>query len=204
MRVKSIVLAAIASFILATTGHAATTYDPYSYAGQVSLFASYPFGSSVLGSEFTAKADMTVSRLGIFDQGGNGLADSHWVGLWDSTGTLLSSVLVQSGTGSQLDRFNYRWESVAPVALTNGASYVIGALYTGAGLSDAFWFRASINPLFTPIENRLTPGGNLTYPSDSIGQDGFFGGNVAVTPIPSIAWLLGSGIVGLIGLKRKS
>ena len=26
----------------------------------------------------------------------------------------------------------------------------------------------------------------------------------AVTPIPNVAWLLGSGIIGLIGLKRRA
>jgi hypothetical protein len=72
--------------------------------------------------------DITVTSLGLYDSGGNGLADAHAVGLWTSGGTLLASATIPSGSGATL-LGGYRYVAIAPVPLSAGQSYVIGALY---------------------------------------------------------------------------
>jgi hypothetical protein len=39
-----------------------------------------------------------------------------------------------------------------------------------------------------------------TYPAGTLAVDNI---NIIPTPIPAAAWLLGSGLMGLLGLKRK-
>jgi hypothetical protein len=77
-------------------------------------------------------------QLGFFDgQGSAGLADSHPVGIFDSTGTLLVSATVPSGpAGTLLDGFEF--VNVAPTVLGPG-SYTIGGQGNGTS-TDQFEF----------------------------------------------------------------
>ena len=89
--------------------------------------------TGTVGSKFTVGANALVDKLGFEDQLVNGLASSHQVGLWNSSGILLASVTVQSGTGSVLIG-NWRYETLpTPVTLTAGATYIVGAQVTNGG-----------------------------------------------------------------------
>ena len=58
------------------------------------------------GWSFTLSSTITVTDLGYFDFGGNGLNDAHDVGIWTSTGTLMVSATVPAGTaGTLVGRF---------------------------------------------------------------------------------------------------
>jgi hypothetical protein len=82
----------------------------------------------MIGWTFTANADVTVTRMGYFDVNGNGLAESHEVGIWDLGGALLGSVFV-STSDPLTDGFRY---ALSPaISLIAGQSYVIGGFESG-------------------------------------------------------------------------
>lgn len=95
--------------------------------------AGWTFGNVfVVGS-----SNISVTRLGYIDVGLNGLTDSHAVSLWNSTGTMLGTVTVQSGTASTLQA-NWRWENLSsPLTLSAGQTYRVGGTTTAA---DAFTY----------------------------------------------------------------
>lgn len=83
------------------------------------------------GWEFRVTAPISVTALGIFDGDADGLADPYTVGLWTDTATLLTSLTVPEGTGTtKVGNFRYV-DLTAPIQLTPGQRYVIGALYLG-------------------------------------------------------------------------
>jgi len=114
---------------------------------------------------------ITITQLGVFDGGGDGLANSHQIGLWNTDGTLLVSATVPAGTiGTLVD--NYRYVSIAPVTLPGGfgltGGYIIAAQYSAADADD----------LRTPTPAGLAPGlalwsGSSGGVTDSIGWYGF-------------------------------
>ncbi len=89
-------------------------------------FLSIDSTNLTLGWSFTANANLTVSALGFWDVNPpSPLQNSHQVGLWTVSGTLLASgtVLTNSPlTGS------WAYVSISPVALTSGQTYVVAAL----------------------------------------------------------------------------
>lgn len=74
----------------------------------------------------------TVTHLGFFDDGGDGLLESHSVGIFaqgsnPGGGTLLADVTIPAGTGAGYTN-GYRWVALStPLVLTNGQHYVIAA-----------------------------------------------------------------------------
>lgn len=83
------------------------------------------------GWEFRVTAPISVTALGIFDSDSDGLVDPHTVGLWTDSASLLASLIVPEGTGTtQIGSFRYV-DLAAPILLTPGQNYVIGALYLG-------------------------------------------------------------------------
>jgi len=86
-----------------------------------------------VGIEFTPNVDISIDALGVFDTaflaaGGDGLMESHAIGLWQATGPLLVSTTVPSGTGALLID-GFRFVSIGPVALHAGTAYRIGAFF---------------------------------------------------------------------------
>jgi hypothetical protein len=69
--------------------------------------------------------------LGIFDEGSPGLINSHAVGLWTGSGTLLDSVIVTNSANPIASTSGFgRWLEVdiTPITLNPG-SYILGAGY---------------------------------------------------------------------------
>jgi len=53
--------------------------------------------------------DIYITHLGMFDKDGDGLVNTHSVGLWSDSGTLLSSaVLTPNDPGILIDGFRYK------------------------------------------------------------------------------------------------
>jgi len=156
-----------------------------------------------VGFDFTVgSAPLLVTELGIWDQGQNGLDNQHMVGLWDTSGLLLTSLTIPSGTSSTLDG-QFRYISLdSPVLLAANSDFVIGASYI-SGDSDRFLIARTYenaNPIFdaavTPgLERFGTDPSTLTFPSFSDGSPnlGDFGPNMmfTVVPEPSVLCLIG-------------
>ncbi len=166
-----------------------------------------------LGWSFSTNSAVTVSSLGVFDSGLDGLADSYQVGIFNSSGTLLTSTTVQSGTVDPLIN-QFRYASTASVTLAAGATYSIGALYlTGddglvaspGGFGDPVNF--ALNPAITFLDAGYAFGGTLTAPQNGGGGEGYFGPNFLAGGVPELStWammIIGFGGVGL-QIRRRT
>ena len=86
-----------------------------------------PFGLSGTGGwEFTVNSPITVTQLGFFDSGQDGLVDAHPVGLWD-----LSQTLLVSGTFDSVT--SVRWAKLAARDLAHAT--VVQILGVGHGVT---------------------------------------------------------------------
>jgi len=166
--------------------------------------------NGTLGYSFTVNSDFLTKQLGFFDSGALGLTNSHAVGLWDVNGTLLASVTIGAGLTAPIAD-GFRWANLSTTALlTAGNTYTLGGTLI-ANDADLMGISATINTPFTLGQTSLYHDNvgtdtTLRLPDVSFAQvSGFYGPNLAGSPvpIPSAGWLLGSGLVGLIGLRRR-
>jgi hypothetical protein len=168
--------------------------------------------SCTFGYSFTlGGADASLTQLGVWDQGNDGLAEGHSVGLWTSTGTLLASAIVPSGTSASLYN-GFRYIGVAPVSLSAGTTYVLG-LYDDAVNTDQITFRQTVtlgNDIASIGAPLLLDGADLAFPTTPIGgnAEGFFGPDamlsVSAVPEPSTWVLAGMGGLGcLLRFRRR-
>jgi len=162
-------------------------------------FAGAASNATIGWSFSVVSTDITVTSLGIYDSGGDGLADAHAVGLWTSGGTLLASTTIPNGAGATL-LGSYRYVAIAPVALSAGQTYVIGALYptqSGDNIihSSAQTYAAPVSfgqSRQTPLN--ITGTDPLTFPGLNAGlPQGFFGPNFLCsyfepTPTIGVTW----------------
>ena len=72
------------------------------------------------GNVFTPARDIIIDSLVIFDYGNGDLGESHEVGIFDSSGTLLASAVVPAGMVSPLDN-NFRYTDIVPTNLEKQA-----------------------------------------------------------------------------------
>ncbi len=156
---------------------------------------------------FTVHAPITIEGLGIWDEGANGLAAPHQVGLWTLAGSLVASITVNnSGTAVPSSSGLGQWlfGKVSPHLLNRG-EYVLGAFYEANDpdevrvLTDATTIP---NITFGTARTLASPG--LAFPSgvDSAQNDGVFGPNIFIAsatseeevpePATVVAWSVGA------------
>lgn len=90
-------------------------------------FADRTFGYNF----FTGGGGLTITSLGFWDDGADGLDESHEVGIWDATGTtLLASAVVGAGVSATLDS-GFRFVSIPDLVLAANTEYLAGAFLGG-------------------------------------------------------------------------
>jgi hypothetical protein len=165
-------------------------------------------GDATIGWQFTLASSITVTELGFFAPS-NSLSDPHPVGIWDGSGTLLTSATVPAGAPVLLvDGFDF--VPVTPIALGPGM-YTIGAFGSGSSF-DQFEF----NKTNSSAISGLTLGSayyiyssTFTLPTILASQEtqGYFGPDFMVAvPEPGSLGLLALGLlpVALRLAKRRS
>jgi hypothetical protein len=91
-----------------------------------------------VGWSFTSSIPLTVDGLGLWDQTGSGLREPQTVGLWTSSGELLSTAIVGASSTpvpSSSSAGQWLFTSVTPFVLSPG-DYVLGALYATSSLTS--------------------------------------------------------------------
>jgi len=198
----------LAATLIAFSTVNAATISAYSVEG--STFAMNTAGDKTLGSLLEVNTNITVTHLGFFDRPDTpGLFKDHPVGLWDSSGNLLASTIVQAGTASMLVGL-FRYEPIPSIELLAGQQYVIGGLSISAGvLTDGSWAGANVFTTASEISfiEARASGGKFTLQFPSVrggGFNGYFGANMLFTavPVPPAVWLFGSAL-GLLGWMRR-
>lgn len=101
-----------------------------------------PTGTTV-GWEFSTTGDLSVTSLGYFDANFDGLQASHQVGIWNSSGLLLVSATVPSGTAGTLIN-QFRYVAVAPIFLGAGQTFRIGGFADASANQDSL--RIAVGP----------------------------------------------------------
>src|SRR5437016_5297222 len=80
-------------------------------------------------------SSISITELGVFDNGGDGLVNPHQVGLWLPDGTLLASATVPAGTSATfLD--GYRYVSISPLVFPARQLGIIAAQYSAGDADD--------------------------------------------------------------------
>jgi hypothetical protein len=163
-------------------------------------------GDATIGWQFTLATSVTVTELGFLTSTGS-LHDSHPVGIWNSSGTLLGSATVPAGAAATLvDGFDF--VSIPSLVLGPG-SYAMGGYGNETSL-DQFEF----SEIDSTTISGLTFGGavetfasSLTFPTapEGFATQGYFGPNFMVAvPEPSVMGLAAGGFVMLLFYRRPT
>ena len=159
-------------------------------------------GPWTLGWTFTTAGPLTISALGAYDFGGDGFQQSHDVGIWTTSGTLLATATVSSGN-TLIGGFRYT--SLASNLTLAAGTYVVGAADMGVG--DSYSFDGIVTMLdgITYGESRYGFGGGLALPVGHVDRLGYFGGNFLVgNSVPEPAtWALMIGGFVMVGAAAR-
>ena len=171
----------------------------------------------VLGFQFSTNEPLTISALGFYDDGGDGLAASHDIGVFDSVGNLVVSTTLQAGAGGTLFG-NFRYVSIVPSMLDGNQQFTIAA--TSGGLADP-WAYGFLDSTLSGFSNdpAITIGEDgavyiyssaLQYPTAHYNYSLYAGPNFmidhdqqVVTPEPAAAVLLAPALGILLLLRRR-
>ncbi len=161
-------------------------------------------GSTTLGWVFDVNESISVTALGYYDGGSDGLFEEHSVGIFDGSGNLISSALIPAGVSGQLDG-GFRYIEITPFSLMPG-SYTAAATI-GSVASDPVPYFGTFNTIsqITIPEgaSRYTEIGtyiSLSYPDlkwpINSPYSFYLGPNfkIAAVPIPSAIWFFMAGL----------
>ncbi len=130
-----------------------------------------------VGWSFNVTNAITLNALGWYDQGQDGLSVAHTVGIWNSGGTLLASVVVPAGTTGPLIGV-YRTASITSVILSPGNGYVVGGENFSTSTDRlALSVTQSVDPNIVFVDARFGPQGSGFVLPNSVaaGITGFYG-----------------------------
>jgi len=137
--------------------------------------------NGTLGYVFTVSNPISVTSIGIFDEGNNGLNAVYNVAIATNTGQGMAQAVIPAGTGATLVD-GFRYVSITPVLLSPG-TYKIFATYD-KDIVDAVMTSAAITSASGVSYVESTSDTGFTFPSGNhFGlSSGYFGPNFRFTP----------------------
>lgn len=196
-------LALLAAAVLSLGASAASAASGISL---VTLGEEFSGSQYTLGYEFSVLDAQSVGALGVYDSGRDGLLGRAFVGLWNTDGSLLTSVIVPAGTGGFLENY-FRFAPITPFVLTPGEHYIVGA-FAPSDMANSwntpFGGTAALNLHMNYFGDRYSDFDSaFSYPDATNATGGaWLGGNVYLGSLPAVpepqAWLLM--LIGFAGM----
>lgn len=161
------------------------------------------------GYEFTLSTATTITTLGWYDVGADGLAGPTPVGLWDISQNLLASVTVASGTTDALVNGFRMHDLLSPVTIQPG-TYVLAGGTQGSDaylVSNSNFTFITFDSRITWVQERWASGNSPTFPINTTPVFALFGPNAAFdseVPEPSSIGTVMLGIAGLVAWGRRN
>lgn len=140
-----------------------------------------------LGWQFSVSSTINVTALGVYDSGQNGLAESHAIGIWNSSGSLLASLTIAAGGGT-LDNY-FRFQNLTTALNIGPGNYVVGARMGSENyISSQNGAVITTAPGITFIQDRYINSASLALPtSTDVGTAaGWFGANFQFTEVSAV------------------
>lgn len=164
-----------------------------------------------VGFQFDVVSSFTVTGLGWYDEGQDGLSVRHEVGIWDPQGNLLASLILGAGAAEALDG-QYRMAAISPIVLAPGSGYIMGGLNSSSSTDRlaanvGMTVQAPINFVDATFGQFTS---SLERPTQfSVADTGFFGPMFsfqAATQVPEPGSLLLVSLAGLalLGTRRRA
>lgn len=171
----------------------------------------YGGGLYTLGFEFAvSSAGLAIGQLGVYDNLGDGLASSAQIGLWDITGTLLTSTTIAAGSGT-LDNL-FRFQAITPFNLVAGQHYVVGAFTTdlASSLGTGQGGSGAVDPTITIFQDRYSNFNSAFSFADTTDNHvggAWLGANFSLTTAGAVpepaSWALMIAGFGLVGSAMR-
>jgi hypothetical protein len=155
-------------------------------------------GEWSLGYEFSVNSPITVTQLGFYDSGQDGLLQSHDVGIYDTSQNLLVSGTVAAGTTDPLVDY-IRYTTVAPTSLGIGVYFIAAATDTDNYTWDPSGLVSA--PQVTWLQDAFVLSSVLAFPSGGPDEHtGIFGPNFQFSAAPEPSSMALCGAAALTGL----
>jgi hypothetical protein len=190
---KKLQLAILAVGLAGTMSASATIVELITNpTGQAGYNDTIPWS---MGFEFSTPSVLntpTVTQLGFYDYGNNGLGAAHDVALFAADGTRLAHATVSAGGAATAD--SYQWVNITPVNLVANTTYYLAAYYSApGGGADPDWLylgSATVAPGFSVLGSyySVTSSGtdatwnNINYSGP---PNGFHGPDLRAVPEPT-------------------
>lgn len=139
-----------------------------------------------IGWQFDVLSPVFVTGLGWYDGGPGGLSVAHTIGIWDPSGTLLTSILVPAGDATAFDG-QFRTMPVSPFVLLAGTGYIVGGENFPTNTDRlAAEVTQTVDSRITYIGATYSPlNAGFTRPTlSSTATTGFYGPSFSVIPVP--------------------